>query len=75
MAYKITGNPLTLEDRLVKQIFKRETRNCICDDLICSCHHKKTLKILTKKPILPTEEEIKNNSRSRSAKARLAEKI
>jgi 16S rRNA (cytosine1402-N4)-methyltransferase len=65
----------SLEDRLVKQIFKRETRDCICDDLICSCHHKKTLKILTKKPILPTDEEIKNNSRSRSAKARLAVKI
>jgi 16S rRNA (cytosine1402-N4)-methyltransferase len=42
---------------------------------MCSCHHKKTLKILTKKPILPTDEEIKMNSRSRSAKARLAEKI
>ena len=38
----------SLEDRLVKQIFKRETRDCICDDLICSCHHEKTLKILTK---------------------------
>ena len=65
----------SLEDRLVKQIFKRESRDCICDDLICSCHHKKTLKILTKKPIIPTNEEIKMNSRSRSAKARLAEKI
>lgn len=65
----------SLEDRLVKQIFKRETRDCICDDLICSCHHKKTLKILTKKPILPTDEEIKMNSRSRSAKARLAVKL
>ena len=65
----------SLEDRLVKQVFKRESRDCICDDLICSCHHEKTLKILTKKPILPSNEEIKNNSRSRSAKARLAEKI
>ena len=65
----------SLEDRLVKQVFKRESRDCICDDLMCSCHHKKTLKILTKKPILPTDEEIKMNSRSRSAKARLAEKI
>lgn len=65
----------SLEDRLVKQVFKKETRDCICDDLICSCHHEKSLKILTKKPILPSEEEIKNNSRSRSAKARLAEKI
>lgn len=65
----------SLEDRLVKQIFKTESRDCICDDLICSCHHKKSIKILTKKPILPTDEEIKQNPRSRSAKARLAEKI
>ena len=65
----------SLEDRLVKQIFKKETRDCICNDLICSCGHKKSLKLLTKKPILPTPEEIKKNSRSRSAKARLAEKL
>ena len=65
----------SLEDRLVKNIFKRETRDCICNDLICSCHHKKSLKVLTKKPILPSEEEIKMNSRSRSAKARLAVKL
>lgn len=65
----------SLEDRIVKQIFKKETRDCICSDLICSCHHKKSLKILSKKPILPSTEEIKYNPRSRSAKARLAEKI
>lgn len=65
----------SLEDRIVKQIFKKETRDCICSDLICSCHHKKSLKILTKKPILPSEKEVKENPRSRSAKARLAEKL
>lgn len=65
----------SLEDRITKQIFKKETRDCICDDLICSCHHKKTLKLLNKKPILPSEEEIKLNPRSRSAKARAAQKI
>lgn len=65
----------SLEDRITKQIFKRETRDCICDDLICSCKHKKSLKLGTKKPILPTKEEIENNPRSRSAKARYAEKI
>lgn len=65
----------SLEDRIVKQIFKKETRDCICSDIICSCRHTKSLKILSKKPILPTTEEIKHNSRSRSAKARLAEKI
>ncbi|MCP4522909.1 MAG: 16S rRNA (cytosine(1402)-N(4))-methyltransferase RsmH [Candidatus Gracilibacteria bacterium] len=65
----------SLEDRLVKQIFKKESRDCICDDFICSCHHKKSLKILNKKPILPSPEEIKQNSRSRSAKGRVARKI
>ena len=65
----------SLEDRIVKQIFKQETRDCICSDIICRCGHTKTLEILTKKPILPSPEEQKNNSRSRSAKARLAKKI
>lgn len=65
----------SLEDRTVKQIFKKEARDCICDDLICSCHHKKSLKLLNKKPILPTQEEITTNKRSRSAKARFAEKV
>lgn len=65
----------SLEDRIVKQIFKKETKDCICNDLICSCKHKKSLKILNKKPILPTQNEIKQNPRSRSAKARLAKKI
>lgn len=65
----------SLEDRIVKQKFKRETRDCICTDLICSCWHKKSLKVLTKKPILPTKIEIDNNPRARSAKARLAKKI
>ena len=65
----------SLEDRITKQIFKKETRNCICDDLICSCKHKKSLKLLNKKPITPTTEEIKKNPRSRSAKARIAQKI
>ncbi|MDD2870520.1 MAG: 16S rRNA (cytosine(1402)-N(4))-methyltransferase RsmH [Candidatus Gracilibacteria bacterium] len=65
----------SLEDRITKNIFKNETRDCICRDIICSCGHKKSLKILTKKPIIPSDEEIKSNSRSRSAKARCAEKI
>jgi 16S rRNA (cytosine1402-N4)-methyltransferase len=65
----------SLEDRIVKNIFKNESKDCICSDIICMCHHKKTLEILTKKPLLPTDEEIKNNPRSRSAKARCAKKI
>jgi len=65
----------SLEDRIVKQTFKKETKDCICKDLICSCNHHKKLKLLNKKPILPTYEEIKINPRSRSAKARIAKKI
>ncbi len=65
----------SLEDRITKQIFKKETKDCICEDLICNCKHKKSLKLLNKKPIIPTEEEIKENPRSRSAKARIAQKI
>ena len=65
----------SLEDRIVKQIIKKETRDCICSDIICTCHHKKSLKIVTKKPLLPSETEQKINSRSRSAKARHAIKI
>lgn len=65
----------SLEDRITKNIFRDESRDCICDDIICSCLHKKSIKIISKKPILPSEEEIKQNPRSRSAKARLAKKI
>ncbi len=65
----------SLEDRITKQILKRETRDCICDDIICSCKHKKSIKLLNKKPITPSEDEINKNPRSRSAKARYAIKI
>jgi 16S rRNA (cytosine1402-N4)-methyltransferase len=43
--------------------------------MICSCKHTKSIKILTKKPIIPGEQEVKNNPRSRSAKARYAIKL
>lgn len=65
----------SLEDRIIKKIFKNESRDCICKDLICTCKHKKLLKILIKKPIIPSWQEILQNPRSRSAKARVAVKI
>lgn len=67
----------SLEDRIVKDIFKYETLGCICpkDFPICQCGKVKRLKILTKKPCLPSEEEVKLNFRARSAKLRAAEKI
>lgn len=67
----------SLEDREVKTFFKHEATDCICPSLqpICTCEHKAQLKIITKKPLVPTDKEIKNNIRARSAKLRIAEKI
>ena len=66
----------SLEDRIVKLFFKRESSECICppQKVICDCNHEKTLHILTKKPIIPDEEELTRNTRSRSAKLRVAER-
>ncbi|PKL89237.1 MAG: 16S rRNA (cytosine(1402)-N(4))-methyltransferase RsmH [Ignavibacteriae bacterium HGW-Ignavibacteriae-2] len=67
----------SLEDRIVKDFFKYESLSCICppESPICICNKKQNLKILTKKPIIAGEVELKNNPRSRSAKLRVAEKI
>lgn len=67
----------SLEDRLVKNGFQKLERPCTCpsDFPICVCGKKQIAKIITKKPILPSEEEINNNSRSHSAKLRVCEKI
>ena len=65
----------SLEDRIVKNILRDESKDCICNELVCNCKHKKTIKVLTKKPIIPSVEETKNNPRARSAKARIWEKI
>ena len=67
----------SLEDRLVKQYFQRESRDCICppEQVICTCGHKATIKVITKRAIIPSKEEIAQNPRARSAKLRVAEKI
>lgn len=67
----------SLEDRIVKQYFKKESSGCTCpkDFPVCRCGHKAILKILNKKPIVPSEEEATQNPRSRSAKLRVAEKL
>jgi 16S rRNA (cytosine1402-N4)-methyltransferase len=67
----------SLEDRLVKQFFQRESKDCICppDQPVCTCGHKASVRILTKKPLIPDKEEIEENPRSRSAKLRAVEKI
>jgi len=67
----------SIEDRAVKEFAKKESRDCICppEIPICVCHHKKKINIINKKPIIPKEEEVKNNIRSRSSKLRILEKI
>ena len=75
----------SLEDRIVKQFVQRETRDCICDlsprlmrtagATACQCGHHATLRAVTRKPIQPSEAEIKLNTRSRSAKLRIAERL
>lgn len=67
----------SLEDRLVKQFYRQEAQDCICppEAPVCTCQHRATLRIITRKPIRPTDEEIARNPRSRSAKLRLAERL
>lgn len=67
----------SLEDRIVKDTFKLLATDCICpkEALICTCNHSKTIKILTSKPIYPSQTEIDANPRARSAKLRAAEKL
>jgi 16S rRNA (cytosine1402-N4)-methyltransferase len=67
----------SLEDRLVKQFFRRESRDCICppEQPVCTCQHKASLVEVTRRPISPTEAEIQSNPRARSAHLRIAEKI
>lgn len=66
----------SLEDRAVKDAYKDSVGKCTCppDLPYCVCGNKSKGKIITKKPILPTEEEMKINSRSKSAKLRIFEK-
>lgn len=66
----------SLEDRIVKTIFKKNENPCTCpsDFPVCVCGKKSKGKVITRKPILPGEEELEENSRSKSAKLRVFEK-
>lgn len=66
----------SLEDRIVKDMFRTLEKGCVCPPKTpkCVCGKKSIVKIITKKPLTPSEEEIKLNPRSRSAKMRVAEK-
>ena len=67
----------SLEDRKTKETFKTLSEGCICppEFPVCVCGRKPKIKLLTKKPILPSEDEEKINPRSRSAKLRCAERV
>ena len=67
----------SLEDRIVKEAFKYLENPCSCPSNfpVCVCGKKAEIKIITKKPITATEEELANNSRSKCAKLRVAEKL
>lgn len=67
----------SLEDRLVKNGFKKLENPCTCpsDFPICVCGKEPLVKIITKKPILPTKEELEYNNRSHSAKLRVCERV
>ncbi|HBJ19043.1 MAG TPA: 16S rRNA (cytosine(1402)-N(4))-methyltransferase [Clostridiales bacterium] len=66
----------SLEDRIVKQTFRTLSEGCTCprDFPVCVCGKKPILRLVSGKPILPSEEELNANPRSRSAKLRVAEK-
>ena len=67
----------SLEDRLVKNAFAKAASGCTCprDFPVCVCGNKPKINIITKKPLLPSEEELTENPRARSAKLRIAEKL
>jgi 16S rRNA (cytosine1402-N4)-methyltransferase len=67
----------SLEDRIVKQTFADMASGCTCPKglPVCVCGKTPTVKVVSRKPILPDEEELENNPRSRSAKLRVAEKL
>ncbi len=67
----------SLEDRIVKQFLQRESRDCICppESLRCTCGHRASLRLVTKRAVRPGQAEVSVNPRSRSARLRAAEKL
>ena len=67
----------SLEDRIVKEFYRQESRDCICPPRqpICTCGHKASIREVTRRPIQPAAEEIQQNPRARSTKLRIAEKL
>ncbi|TMF53374.1 MAG: 16S rRNA (cytosine(1402)-N(4))-methyltransferase RsmH [Chloroflexi bacterium] len=67
----------SLEDRLVKSFFNVESKDCICppQQPVCTCGHRAALRIITRHPVRPSDQEVAANPRARSARLRVAEKI
>jgi 16S rRNA (cytosine1402-N4)-methyltransferase len=67
----------SLEDRIVKRFMRRESRDCICppEAPACMCDHRATLRVITRKPVRPTPEQVAANPRARSARLRVAERV
>ena len=67
----------SLEDRIVKNAFRELATDCICDKSlpVCVCGKKKEIEIITHKPLTASAEELQNNSRAKSAKLRIAERV
>jgi 16S rRNA (cytosine1402-N4)-methyltransferase len=67
----------SLEDRIVKQFFRQESRDCLCPPKqpVCTCGHRATIREITRRPIQPQASEAETNPRSRSARLRVAEKL
>lgn len=67
----------SLEDRIVKQFFRKESTDCLCPPTqpVCTCGHKASIVEINRRPILAEEAEVKENPRARSARLRVAEKI
>jgi 16S rRNA (cytosine1402-N4)-methyltransferase len=67
----------SLEDRVVKETFRRESGTCLCPPRIpqCVCGARTALRVLTRRPIVPSEDERRVNPRARSARLRVAEKL
>ena len=67
----------SLEDRIVKRFLRQEALGCVCPPRLpqCVCGQRPRLKILTRRPLVPSPEEIHENPRSRSTRLRVAEKL
>ncbi len=67
----------SLEDRIVKNVFQNKAKGCVCpkEFPVCVCGKEPEVKVITRKPILPAKEELLENSRSKSAKLRVSEKL